>query len=175
MVAPMVQIVSNFPYYSPQLNMKTFFNEFKKFVLRGNVIDLAIAVVLGTAFNAVVNSLVTNVITPPIGLFVGKINFADLAFNLGGTVKIQYGLFIQALITFLITALALFVLLGIINRIQELAALRKKEESTQPPAPADSPEVSILKEIRDALKARGIVAPESPAAPEPDPIPTIKD
>ncbi len=133
--------------------MKSFFEEFKKFMMRGNVIDLAVGVVIGTAFNNVVNSLVTNIITPPLGLLMGKINFADLAIHLGGTVKIEYGLFLQALINFLITAFALFLVIRFINRFEDLARLRRKADAAKPePAPQDTPEVAVLKEIRDMLR-----------------------
>src|SRR4051812_31426459 len=80
--------------------MKSFFEEFKKFALRGNVIDLAIGVVIGTAFSNITTSLVTNVITPPLGLLLGRIDFKDLVLNLGGTVEIHYGLFIQSVVNF---------------------------------------------------------------------------
>jgi large conductance mechanosensitive channel len=133
--------------------MATFYREFKTFITRGNMIDLAVGIVIGTAFNNIVNSLVTNIITPPIGLLLGKINFVDLAIPLGGTVKIQYGLFFQSVITFIITALALFILIRSVNKIQAIAKRREQEDSATPPAPADSPELSVLKEIRDSLKS----------------------
>jgi large conductance mechanosensitive channel len=157
--------------------MKDFIDGFKAFIMRGNVVDLAIGVVIGTAFNAVTNSLVTNIITPPLGLLTGKINFADLALGLGGTVKIQYGLFIQAIITFLITAVALFLIVRFITRVEAIAARKKNAEAAAPPAPADTPEVSILKEIRDTLKANSSTKDtdtEDTSAKEPE-IPTIKD
>lgn len=132
--------------------MKSFGDEFKKFIMRGNVIDLAIGVVIGTAFNTVTNSLVTNVITPPLGLLLGKINFVDLAINLGGTVKITYGVFLQSVVTFFITALALFILIRFISKVQSIALRKQQEESAAPPAPADTPELSVLKEIRDSLR-----------------------
>ena len=129
-----------------------FFGEFQKFASRGNFLDLAIGIVIGTSFSAVTNSLVTNIITPPLGLLLGKINFSDLAIPLGGSVKIMYGLFIQSLITFVITAFALFILVRFINRFEDVAIRRKQQDAAAPPAPADTPEVSILKEIRDILK-----------------------
>ncbi len=138
--------------------IKGFFGEFQKFASRGNFFDLAVGIVIGTSFNAVVNSLVTNILTPPIGLLLGRINFQDLVLPLGGTVKISYGLFFQALITFIITALALFVIVRFVNRFEDLARRRKQAEG-DPPAPADSPEVAVLKEIRDALKG---TTPEQP-------------
>lgn len=125
--------------------MKSFFEEFKKFALRGNVMDLAIGIVIGTAFSAITNSLVTNIITPPLGLLMGRIDFQNLVLNLGGTVSIKYGLFLQAVVNFVIVALALFVVIRFINRI----APKKPEEV---PAPAKSPELMVLEEIRDSLK-----------------------
>ena len=128
--------------------MKTFFAEFKAFALRGNVLDLAIGVVIGTAFNNIITSLVTNVMTPPFGLLLGQINFKDLVFELGGSVKIEYGLFLQACITFLITALALFLFVRFLNRI-----VQKERHKEPQPEENKSPEVVILEEIRDALLA----------------------
>jgi large conductance mechanosensitive channel len=129
--------------------MKSFFEEFKTFALRGNVLDLAIGIVIGTAFNSIVTSLVTNVITPPFGLLLGKINFKDLVFNLGGTVRIEYGLFIQAIISFLITAFALFLFVRFINRV-----VRTERHKEPQPEETKSPEVVLLEEIRDELRAR---------------------
>ena len=129
--------------------MKSFFAEFKAFALRGNVLDLAIGVVIGTAFTAIINSLVTNIITPPFGLLLGNINFKDLVFNLGGTVKIEYGLFLQAIIVFLLTALSLFLFVRFLNRL----ILRERHKDPQP-EDTKSPEVVILEEIRDELKSR---------------------
>ncbi len=80
--------------------MKNFLKEFETFALKGNFIDLAVGVVVGAAFNNVTNSLVNNIITPPLGLIIGRVKFEDLAIPLGGTANIQYGLFIQSLIIF---------------------------------------------------------------------------
>lgn len=125
--------------------MKSFAQEFKAFVMRGNVVDLAVGVVIGTAFNAVVTALVADVITPPIGLLIGKVNFAELALNLGGTVTIKYGLFIQAIVAFIITAFALFLV------IKLMSALNRKEKE-EPTEAAKTPELIVLEEIRDSLK-----------------------
>jgi large conductance mechanosensitive channel len=124
--------------------MKSFFEEFKKFALRGNVIDLAIGIVIGTAFSAITNSLVTNVITPPLGLLMGNVNFKDLVLNLGGTVAIQYGLFIQSVLDFIIIALALFIVIRFVNRV-----VPKRPEEMTPEE--KSAELHVLEEIRDAL------------------------
>ncbi len=130
--------------------MKSFFDEFKKFIMRGNVIDLAVGVVIGTAFNNITNSLVTNIITPPLGLLLGRINFKELALNLGGDVNIQYGLFIQAVISFLITALVLFLIVKFINHLEKIS--KNDPPPEPPPPPAKSPELVVLEEIRDSLK-----------------------
>ncbi|HWA04847.1 MAG TPA: large conductance mechanosensitive channel protein MscL [Rhizomicrobium sp.] len=135
------------------------FAEFKKFAMRGNVVDLAVGVVIGAAFTAIVNSLVKDVITPPIGWITGGIDFSNLFFVLkGGTfatlgeaqkagaITINYGLFLNAVLSFLIVAFVLFVIMRQINKL------------TAPPpagAPAAPPEdIALLREIRDLLKAR---------------------
>ncbi|MES2994458.1 MAG: large conductance mechanosensitive channel protein MscL [Patescibacteria group bacterium] len=130
--------------------MKHFFEEFKKFALRGNAVDLAIGVVIGTAFTAITNSLVTNILTPPIGLLLGGIDFSALGFTLQGDAVIQYGLFIEACVNFIITALALFLFVKFINRLV-LVARREQEEGTAP-ASEKSQELVVLEEIRDALR-----------------------
>ncbi len=127
--------------------MKSFFEEFKAFALRGNVLDLAIGVVIGTAFSNITNSLVTNIITPPLGLILGNIDFKDLGFHLGGTVTIAYGLFIQALIDFIIIAFALFLFVRFINRVTQTERHKKPQ-----PEETKSPETVLLEEIRDELK-----------------------
>jgi large conductance mechanosensitive channel len=143
--------------------VKTFFTEFQTFASRGNFLDLAVGFVIGASFNAVTTSLVTNIITPPLGLLLGKINFSDLAIPLGGTVKISYGLFIQSVISFVITALALFIMVRFINKLEKIAQAQRHAEASEPPTAADSPEVAILKEIRDALRPGGPTTPEHPA------------
>jgi len=131
--------------------MKSFLEEFKKFALRGNAIDLAVGVVIGAAFTAITNSLVTNILTPPLSLLTKGINFADLAFAIPNTgAEIQYGLFIQAVITFIITAFALFLLVKLINHLTALA--RKDQEEGKTPPAAKSPELVVLEEIRDSLR-----------------------
>lgn len=129
--------------------MKSFFEEFKKFALRGNAIDLAVGIVIGAAFTAVTNSLVTNIITPPIGMLIGGIDFSELGFGLGGDAVIQYGLFIEACVNFVITAFALFLLVKFINRLVHLA---RKEQAEGTAEPAEkSAELQVLEQIRDSL------------------------
>ncbi len=125
--------------------------EFKAFAMRGNVVDMAVGIVIGAAFGKIVSSLVADVIMPPIGMLLGKINFSDLAVTLkdpavgAAAVTLNYGRFIQTLVDFGIVAFAIFMIVKIMNAIK-----RKEEEApSQPPAP--SREEVLLTEIRDAL------------------------
>jgi large conductance mechanosensitive channel len=136
--------------------------EFKKFAMRGNVIDLAVGIIIGAAFTSIVNSLVNDILMPPLGLIIGGIDFSDFFVTLkgsgtydtleqartAGAVTINYGLFINAIIKFVIVAFAVFILVKQINRLQ-----RQEEEKPVPPAPPTREEV-LLAEIRDILKAR---------------------
>jgi large conductance mechanosensitive channel len=127
--------------------MKNFFKDFKEFLMRGNVLDLAIGVVIGTAFNNITNSLVNNIITPPLGLLLGRIDFKNWGLNLGGSVNIQYGLFIQAVISFIITAFALFLLIKLVARLKRPSKAEQEAEETK-----KSAELVVLEQIRDSLK-----------------------
>jgi large conductance mechanosensitive channel len=138
--------------------MKSFFEEFKKFALRGNAIDLAVGVVIGAAFNSVTNSLVTNILTPPIGLMMGGIDFGSLSLVLMGNAVLHYGLFLQALVNFIITALALFLLVRFINKLVRLA--REDAQKEGQPAENKTPELMVLEEIRDSL--RGVESKPAP-------------
>ena len=130
--------------------MKSFLEEFRKFALRGNVVDLAIGVVIGTAFNNITNSLVTNIITPPLGLLLGRIDFQNWVVGVGGSATIKYGLFVQSVVQFIITALAIFIVIRSLNRLQHLA---RNDPAPEPPPPAaKSPELVVLEDIRDMLK-----------------------
>jgi large conductance mechanosensitive channel len=124
--------------------------EFREFILRGNVLDLAVAVIIGTAFTAIVNSLVTDILMPFIGILTGGIDFSGLSFQVGQAV-IAYGKFIQATINFLIVAFVIFLLVRTINRIQRRFA------DPRTPDPAPPPEdIQLLREIRDLLKQRQV-------------------
>jgi len=103
-------------------------SEFRQFLLRGNVIDLAVAVVIGVAFTAIVNSLINDVIMPVIGLLIGGINFADLSLTAGSAV-IAYGKFLQAIVNFLVVGFVLFLVVRAVNR------LHKKQEAAPPEPP----------------------------------------
>jgi len=135
--------------------------EFRTFIARGNVIDLAVGLIMGAAFAAIVDSLVKDVIMPPIGLALGGVDFSDFYINLSGTeypslaaareagaATINYGVFINAIIKFLIVAFAVFMLVRAVNRLYR----KEAEKPTAPPTP--TAEVQLLTEIRDTLRAR---------------------
>ena len=113
---------------------KNFLNEFKTFAMRGNVIDMAVGIIIGGAFGTIVTSLVNDVLMPPIGMLLGKVDFSDLQLVLSGEgeniVAIKYGLFINALISFLIVAFAVFLLIKAINKLQ--ASVIKEEAAAEP-------------------------------------------
>ena len=142
-----------------------FLSDFKKFAMKGNVIDMAVGVIIGGAFGKIVTSIVNDIIMPPIGLLVGGMNFKDLKFVMkpevlaaDGTVEtaavtLNYGNFLQQTIDFLIIAFSIFMIIRLISKLS-----RKKEEVAPAPAPAPAPEPSaeekLLTEIRDLLKEK---------------------
>jgi len=127
--------------------------EFREFAMRGNVIDLAVGVIIGAAFGKITSSLVSDVIMPPIGLIVGGMDFSSLAITLrdktdkAEAVQVRYGAFLNTLIDFLIVAFAIFLFIKAINTLQ-----RKKKEEAPPAAPPE--EVVLLTQIRDELRRR---------------------
>lgn len=135
--------------------VKSFFGEFKEFISRGNVVDMAVGVVVGTSFTAIVNSLVKDVIMPLVGWLFGGIDFTTLcyvtAYAEDGSVAaaIYYGNFIQSIVNFLLVSLVVFSLIRLINSFR-----RKAEEPAPEPEPEPQPseEVLLLREIRDTLK-----------------------
>ena len=121
--------------------------EFRDFVNRGNVVDLAVAVIIGGAFGAIITSLVNDIIMPLIGVIIGGLDFASLSIEVGDAM-IMYGSFIQAIVNFLIIAFVLFLIVRSFNKLQ-------KEEEAAPPAPPEpSAEEKLLTEIRDLLKEK---------------------
>ena len=146
--------------------MKKFIEDFKAFALKGNILDMAVGVVIGGAFGKIVSSLVADIITPLISLATGSLNFTDLKWVFkaavveGGEVitpevAMTYGNFLQAIIDFLIIALSIFIVLRIImNAEKKLASLKKKEEEAEEAAEeiAQDTEISLITEIRDMLK-----------------------
>lgn len=127
--------------------------EFREFALKGNVVDLAVGVIIGAAFGKIVDSLVKNVLMPPIGYVVGGVNFNELAVNLptpsGNPVLIKYGEFLQTIVDFAIVAFVLFMVIKAMNMAK---ARFEKQQAAAPPSPPPASEI-YLKEIRDALVA----------------------
>jgi large conductance mechanosensitive channel len=126
--------------------------EFRDFISRGNVMDLAVAVIIGGAFTAIVTSLVDDIIMPLIGALFGGLDFTSLAFQVGNS-TIAYGNFIQAVVNFLLIALAIFYMIKGINKAQTMVEGEKEVEEKAPPEPSD--EGKLLTQIRDLLEQRG--------------------
>ena len=120
--------------------------EFKKFISRGNVVDLAVGVVVGGAFSKIVSSLVDNIIMPIVGIIIGGIDFTNLSLTIFG-VQIQFGLFLQNVVDFLIIAFCIFMVIKLINKFT-----KKEEKKEEDKTPKKSDEVILLEEIRDLLK-----------------------
>jgi large conductance mechanosensitive channel len=146
------------PELKPAKRAVSMLSEFREFIARGNVIDLAVGVIIGAAFNDIVKSLVDQVVMPPIGLAMSGIDFAKLEWVLkpdnpatkaNELVAIQYGLFLNTLIKFVIVAWVVFLLVKAVN------VIRRREVEKGPPAtPAATPQETLLTEIRDLLKAQ---------------------
>lgn len=137
--------------------MRSILNEFREFAMRGNVIDMAVGIIIGGAFGKITSSVVADILTPPIGLLIGGVDFSDLAITLkvatadSAAVTIGYGKFIQTSIDFIIIAFAVFLLIKFINTLKREAVA----EPEAPPAPPEpTAEERLLSEIRDLLKAR---------------------
>lgn len=150
--------------------------EFKEFISKGNVVDMAVGVIIGSAFTAIVNSLVADIFTPIIGIIIGGIDFASLSFKIPDTeidgkvitqgAELTYGNFIQSIITFLLTAICVFIFVKVINTVRNGNLLKKKAaeaaekaaEEAKPAEPAPEPEPTkeeaLLMEIRDLLKSQ---------------------
>ena len=126
--------------------------EFRDFAMRGNVVDMAVGIVIGGAFGKIVTSFVNDVLMPPIGMAIGGVDFSELAVTLKeasgdvAAVTVNYGAFIQTVIDFIIIAFAIFMVVKAMNN------LKKKEEAAPPPEPKPSAEETLLAEIRDLLK-----------------------
>lgn len=141
--------------------------EFREFALRGNVLDMAVGIIIGASFTTIVNSLVNDVIMPPLGVILGGIDFSDYYVQLtmretvfpslaaareGGAAAIAYGSFVNAVIQFVIVAFALFLIIKQMNNLKRLAERERERKAIEPPLPAQ--DVVLLGEIRDLLKAR---------------------
>jgi large conductance mechanosensitive channel len=127
--------------------------EFKDFAMRGNVVDMAVGIVIGAAFGKIVSSMVSDVIMPPIGVIVGGVDFSDLSLVLveatadSAAVTLKYGMFLQTVFDFVIVAFAIFMVIKGMNKLK-----KKEEAAPPPPPPAPSKEEQLLTEIRDLLK-----------------------
>lgn len=130
--------------------MKKILKEFKEFIARGNVVDLAVGVIVGSAFGKIVTSLVNDILMPIIGVILGGIDFTNLTLKFNDA-TIYYGNFIQNVIDFLIVAFCIFIFVKAINALAEKA---KKKEEKKEKAPVKSDEVILLEEIRDLLKRK---------------------
>ena len=132
--------------------MKKFLAEFKRFAMRGNVVDMAVGIIIGAAFGKIVSSLVADVLMPPIGMLLGGMDFSDLAITIkqatadDPAVVVGYGKFIQTVLDFIIVAFAVFVL------VKEMNSLKQKQQEAPAAPPAPSKEEQLLSEIRDILK-----------------------
>ncbi|MBT8066252.1 MAG: large-conductance mechanosensitive channel protein MscL [Gammaproteobacteria bacterium] len=137
-------------------------DEFKKFAMRGNVVDMAVGIIIGGAFGKIISSFVSDVIMPPIGLLMGNVDFSQLFINLSDTTyeslalaqeagapTINYGVFINTVLDFLIVAFAIFMVIRGMNKMKK----KEEEKPAEPAKPSD--EVVLLTEIRDALNNRG--------------------
>lgn len=125
--------------------MKKFFEEFKAFISKGDVVSMAVGLMVGSAFTAIITALNTNILTPLLGIIIGGIDFKEIIWEVGSA-KIEVGLFIQAVINFFITAFVLFLVVKFFN------SFKKKEEKKPAAPPAEPEDVKLLKEIRDLLK-----------------------
>jgi large conductance mechanosensitive channel len=128
--------------------MKDFIQDFKAFAIKGNVVDLAVAVIIGTAFGKIVSSLVDNVLMPIIGIFLGGINFSGLSVHFGDIV-LKYGVFLQSILDFFIIALVIYLAVRMIGRFRRTQSTVVEEKS-----PTMSDEAKLLTEIRDLLRGR---------------------
>ncbi len=146
--------------------MKKFFQEFRQFISKGNVLGLAVGVIIGAAFSTITTSLTNDIIMPIVSIFMGGIDFSTMSITLptfyklaedAEANKLNYGNFISAIINFLILAIVVFVIIKLVNSsMEKLAKINEKEKESTPPAPPEpTAEEKLLTEIRDLLKAQG--------------------
>ena len=133
--------------------------EFKTFISRGNVVDMAVGVIIGSAFTKIVNSLVNDVFMPALSVITGGVNFSDLRYVITpateevAEVAIKYGAFIQNIVDFLLIAMVVFMMVKMINKMRDAAKKKEEEAPREPVAPPPTPEdILLLREIRDSLK-----------------------
>ena len=134
----------------------SFIQDFKAFTMKGNVVDMAVGIIIGAAFGKIVSTFVSDVLMPPLGLLIGNVDFSDLKWTIkeavgdAQAISINYGLFIQTIIDFVIVAFSIFVLIRFLAKLNRKN--QQQEAATPPPPPAPSQEEILLTEIRDLLK-----------------------
>lgn len=137
---------------------KSVVQEFKEFVSRGNVVDMAVGIIIGSSFTAIVQSLVNDVVMPIVGVIVGGVNFTDLKIVITpaagdvAEVAVRYGAFIQSIVNFLLIAIVVFTMVKLINKMRDMSKKKEERRAEPPRPPRPSEEVLLLREIRDSLK-----------------------
>lgn len=134
-------------------NVKKGLGEFKEFISKGNVVDMAVGVIIGSAFGKIVTSLVEKILMPVIGVLIGGLDFSDLSIKVGSA-KVGYGSFIQSIVDFLIVAFCLFLIVKAMNKIQDAVKKNEIEEAIEKEQKNDAKEIELLTEIRDLLKKK---------------------
>lgn len=132
-------------------NVKKGFGEFKEFISKGNVVDMAVGVIIGSAFGKIVTSLVEKILMPIIGVLIGGLDFSDLSIRVGNA-KVGYGSFIQSIVDFLIVAFCLFLIVKAMNKVQDAVKKNEIDEAIEKEQENDAKEIEVLTEIRDLLK-----------------------
>jgi len=133
--------------------MKKFFREFKEFAIKGNMMTMAVGIIIGSAFTAIVNSLVGDIVMPLITIITGKVDVSQVFFTIGNT-QIYYGKFLQAIIVFLITAFAVFLLVKSINKMTSIGKKKKEEEAPAPEEPPKPTTEELLEKIVEILEKK---------------------
>ena len=134
-------------------NVKKGLGEFKEFISKGNVVDMAVGVIIGSAFGKIVTSLVEKILMPIIGVLIGGLDFSDLSITVGSA-KVGYGSFIQSIVDFLIVAFCLFLIVKAMNKVQDAVKKDEIEEAIEKEQENDAKEIEVLMEIRDLLKKK---------------------
>ena len=133
--------------------MKKFFREFREFAIKGNMMTMAVGIIIGSAFTAIVNSLVGDIVMPLITIITGKVDVSQVFFTIGNT-QIYYGKFLQAIIVFLITAFAVFLLVKSINKMTSIGKKKKEEEAPAPEEPPKPTTEELLEKIVEILEKK---------------------
>ena len=134
-------------------NVKKGLGEFKEFISKGNVVDMAVGVIIGSAFGKIVTSLVEKILMPIIGVLIGGLDFSDLSIKVGNA-RVGYGAFIQSVVDFLIVAFCLFLIVKAMNKVQDAVKKDEIEEAIEKEQENDAKEIEVLMEIRDLLKKK---------------------